>query len=96
MDSNIDIEEYAEFHRGVNRQRVERIDATRAPERMMGQDQRVRNDRGTDTGENKKSAKYSAIPKGLSYNDSRNWSSFRKKFLRFAHSQEWGKTGKKR
>ena len=86
MDSNIDIEEYGEFRRGVNRQRVKRIDATRAPERMMGQDQRVRNDRGTDTGE--KSAKYSAIPKCLSHNGSGNWSSFRKKFLRFAHSQE--------
>ena len=72
MDSNINIEEYVEFRRGVNRQRVERIDATRTPEKTMGQDQRVRNDRGTDTGENKKSAKYSAIPKGLSYNGSGN------------------------
>ena len=78
IDSNIDLEEYAEFRRGVNRQRVERINATRTPEKTMGQDQRIRNDRGTDTGENKKSAKYLAIPKGLSYNGSGNWSSLGK------------------
>ena len=94
IDSNIDLEEYAEFRRGMNRQRVERIDANKTPEKTMGPGQRVRNDRGTDTGEHKKSAKFSAIPKGLSYNGSGNWSSFRKKFLRFAHSQEWGETEK--